>query len=82
MKQLDKIYDPGSVEDRLYSKWVDSGYFHTQRDPEKKPYTIVMPPPNITAVSYTHLQSFAMEKSGYAGKIAYPDFFFHIVARP
>ncbi|MEQ2519983.1 valine--tRNA ligase [Ruthenibacterium sp. CLA-JM-H11] len=48
MKQLDKIYDPGSVEDRLYSKWVDSGYFHTQRDPEKKPYTIVMPPPNIT----------------------------------
>lgn len=48
MKQLDKIYDPSSVEDRLYSKWVDSGYFHTQRDPEKKPYTIVMPPPNIT----------------------------------
>ena len=36
------------MEDRLYSKWVDSGYFHTQRDPEKKPYTIVMPPPNIT----------------------------------
>ena len=48
MKELEKIYDPGQVEDRLYQKWVDGGYFHTQRDPHKRPYTIVMPPPNIT----------------------------------
>ncbi len=48
MKELEKIYDPGQVEDRLYKKWVDGGYFHTQRDPHKRPYTIVMPPPNIT----------------------------------
>ena len=48
MKQLEKIYEPGQVEDRLYQKWVEGDYFHTQRDPDKKPYTIVMPPPNIT----------------------------------
>ena len=48
MKQLEKIYEPGQVEDRLYQKWVEGDYFHTQRDPDKKPYTIIMPPPNIT----------------------------------
>ena len=48
MKELEKIYDPAGVEDRLYQKWLDGGYFHTQRDPGKKPYTIVMPPPNVT----------------------------------
>lgn len=48
MKELEKIYEPGQVEERLYQKWVEEDYFHTQRDPDKKPYTIVMPPPNIT----------------------------------
>ena len=48
MKELEKIYEPGQVEERLYQKWVEGDYFHTQRDPDKKPYTIVMPPPNIT----------------------------------
>ena len=47
-KQLDKIYDPSSVEDRLYSFWSKNGYFHAEVDPEKDPYTIVIPPPNIT----------------------------------
>ena len=47
-KQLDKIYDPKSVEGRTYEFWQKGGYFHTQIDPGKKPYTIVMPPPNIT----------------------------------
>ena len=47
-KQLEKIYDPASVEDRLYKFWVDGGYFHAEADPEKEPYTIVIPPPNIT----------------------------------
>lgn len=47
-KQLDKVYDPGKVEDRLYQFWVDGGYFHAEADPEKEPYTIVIPPPNIT----------------------------------
>ena len=48
MKELEKIYESGQVEERLYQKWVEGDYFHTQRDPDKKPYTIVMPPPNIT----------------------------------
>ena len=48
MKQLEKVYDPSQVEDRLYRAWQESGVFHTQRDARKKPYTIVMPPPNIT----------------------------------
>ncbi len=47
-KELDKIYNPGSVEDRLYKFWCDNGYFHAEVDQKKKPYTIVMPPPNIT----------------------------------
>ncbi|MBR3487101.1 MAG: valine--tRNA ligase [Clostridia bacterium] len=45
---MPKTYDPSSVEDRLYKKWEESGYFHSAPNPEKKPYTIVIPPPNIT----------------------------------
>ena len=48
MKQLDKQYDPAQVEDRIYEFWQKGGYFHTKIDRSKKPYTIVMPPPNIT----------------------------------
>ncbi len=48
MKELAKQYDPAQVEDRIYQEWLDGGYFHTQVDRSKKPYTIVMPPPNIT----------------------------------
>ncbi|MDF2594223.1 MAG: valine--tRNA ligase [Clostridia bacterium] len=48
MKELEKIYDPSSVETRLYKKWMDKGYFHAEPDETKKPFTIVMPPPNIT----------------------------------
>lgn len=47
-KQLDKTYDPKQFEDRIYQMWLDGGYFHAEPDPQKKPYTIVMPPPNIT----------------------------------
>lgn len=47
-RQLDKVYDPQSVEDRLYKFWIDGGYFHAEADPDKDPYTIVIPPPNIT----------------------------------
>ena len=45
---IEKIYDPKQVEDRLYKKWQDSGYFHAEVDKNKEPYTIVIPPPNIT----------------------------------
>ena len=47
-RQLAKVYDPHEVEDRIYQFWVDGGYFHAQVNPDKKPYTIVMPPPNVT----------------------------------
>ena len=47
-RELAKTYDPQSVEDRLYKFWVDGGFFHAEADPEKEPYTIVIPPPNIT----------------------------------
>ena len=48
MKTLAKTYDPKGLEDRLYQKWEQNGYFHAKVDKTKKPFTIVMPPPNIT----------------------------------
>ncbi len=47
-KELAKQYDPKGTEDRIYQEWCDKGYFHTQIDRSKKPFTIVMPPPNVT----------------------------------
>ena len=47
-KELAKQYDPKDVEDRTYKFWLDGNFFHAKPDPEKKPYTIVIPPPNIT----------------------------------
>ena len=47
-KELAKTYDPKGLEDRLYQKWMDNGYFHAKVNPDKKPFTIVMPPPNVT----------------------------------
>ena len=48
MKELEKLYDPARVEDDVYAFWLNGGYFHTKIDSDKKPYTIVMPPPNVT----------------------------------
>lgn len=48
MKELDKLYDPSQVEDKTYEFWLDKNYFHAEADSKKKPYTIVIPPPNIT----------------------------------
>jgi len=47
-KELDKQYSPQNVEDRTYKFWCDHKYFHAEVNPDKKPYTIVIPPPNIT----------------------------------
>lgn len=47
-KELAKAYEPKEVEDRIYDFWLSGGYFHAEVDPEKEPYTIVIPPPNIT----------------------------------
>ena len=48
MKELPKIYDPKQVEKKIYRYWTDGGWFHAERDPDKKPFTIVIPPPNVT----------------------------------
>ncbi|MBP3352532.1 MAG: valine--tRNA ligase [Lachnospiraceae bacterium] len=47
-KELAKTYDPQGIEDRLYAKWLEKKYFHAEVDRTKKPFTIVIPPPNIT----------------------------------
>ena len=47
-KELAKTYDPKGIEDRIYQNWMDKGYFHAKVNPDKKPFTIVMPPPNVT----------------------------------
>ena len=47
-KELAKTYDPKKIEDRLYQRWLDKKYFSAKVNPDKKPFTIVMPPPNIT----------------------------------
>ena len=47
-KELAKTYDPKGLEDRIYQKWLDNKYFHAKVNPDKKPFTIVMPPPNVT----------------------------------
>ena len=46
--ELPKTYDPTAVEDKLYQFWNDSGFFHAEVDPDKEPFTIVIPPPNVT----------------------------------
>ena len=47
-KELEKNYNPSEIEERLYQKWLDKKYFHAEVNRDKKGFTIVMPPPNIT----------------------------------
>ena len=47
-KELNKVYDPKAVESEIYKMWEEGGYFHAERNERKKPFTIVMPPPNVT----------------------------------
>ena len=46
--QLEKTYNPAAIEDKLYQKWIENKYFHAEVDRSKEPFTIVIPPPNIT----------------------------------
>lgn len=48
MKELEKNYEPAKIEAKHYKNWLDKKYFHAKVDKDKKPFTIVMPPPNIT----------------------------------
>ena len=47
-KELAKTYDPKAIEEKLYEKWCENKYFHAEVDRSRKPFTTVMPPPNIT----------------------------------
>ena len=47
-REIRKAYDPAEVEDRIYARWMEKRYFHAKPNPDKKPFSIVMPPPNIT----------------------------------
>ena len=47
-KELPKVYEPQEVESRIYETWEKNGCFKGRRDPKRKPFTIVMPPPNVT----------------------------------
>jgi len=49
-KILDKVYKPDEVEDRLYLEWISNGYFHADENSDKEPYSIVIPPPNVTGM--------------------------------
>ena len=48
MRELPKTYDPKAVEKKIYDMWMKGGYFKGQIDKDKKPFSIVMPPPNVT----------------------------------
>ena len=48
--QLEKVYDPNRVEDKWYQHWLDQNYFHVEPNTQKKPYTVVIPPPNVTGM--------------------------------
>ena len=48
IKELAKTYDPSGMEDEIYKNWEEKGYFHAKVNPDRKPFTIVMPPPNVT----------------------------------
>ena len=49
MRELEKHYDPSQVEDKIYANWIEKNYFYAAPDKNKKPYTIVIPPPNVTS---------------------------------
>ena len=51
--ELPKTYDPSATEDKLYKTWEEKGYFNAEVDKNKKPFTIVIPPPNVTGQLHT-----------------------------
>ena len=57
MRELPKVYDPKQVEKKIYDMWLGGNYFHAERDPEKKPFTIVIPPRTSRASSTSAMPS-------------------------
>ena len=74
--QLEKVYTPSAIEDKWYQHWLDNGYFHAEVNPDKEPYTIVIPPPNVTGmltmghVLNNTIQDILIRKARMAGKEA------------
>ncbi len=61
-REIPKAYDPKAVEERIYAMWLDGGYFTAQIDPDKKPFVIIMPPPNVTGELHVgHALTIAVE---------------------
>ena len=56
-KNLEKTYNPKEIEAKLYEKWCEEKYFHAEVDRSKKPFTTVMPPPNITGKLHSQHQN-------------------------
>ncbi|MFL3008103.1 MAG: valine--tRNA ligase [Candidatus Neomarinimicrobiota bacterium] len=73
---LNKSYDPSNIEDKWYKKWVDSNYFNADETSNKKPYTIVIPPPNVTGILHlghvlnNTIQDILIRKARMEGKEA------------
>ena len=63
MKELPKIYEPQQVEGRIYQMWMDHDCFKAEPDPDKKPFSIVMPPPNVTG--QLHMPCNGLDPSGH-----------------
>ena len=69
-------YDPTQIEDKWYSYWMENGYFHAEPDPKKEPYTVVIPPPNVTGVLHmghmlnNTIQDILIRKARMEGKSA------------
>ena len=73
-KNLEKTYNPKEIEAKLYEKWCEEKYFHAEVDRSKKPFTTVMPPPNITGKLHmghaldNTLQDILIRRAGYESK--------------
>ena len=53
--EMEKTYNPAAIEEKIYDRWLQKKYFHAEVDRSKKPFTIVMPPPNITGQLHIHV---------------------------
>ena len=73
---LSTKYDPQAIEDKWYQQWLNRGFFHAEPDPDKEPYTIVIPPPNVTGVLHmghmlnNTIQDILTRKARMEGKAA------------
>ena len=71
-KELAKTYDPKQIEEKLYERWCENKYFHAEVDRSKKPFTTVMPPPNITG--NLHIKMLDLRRPIYKQTAAYGHF--------